>query len=727
MAARPSTTDVQGHSGGAPSSCEQRPESTSTPRSSARVASSCNRRDLPTPASPTTEAAPATPSAAAASRASSAASSPSRPTRGQLGSGRAPRPGPVRGGGGGGGNARPVRRPRLLAGCRDRPGRRPEELGGLRQHGRLDRAQARPGVDAELLDEQGPDPAQGLESGALLPRAGQRDREHRPHRLPQGVGPGEGLGVGSDRGRVTEAEPQHREVLGCDQPQLLEPAALRTDVGGVGEVGVRRSADETQGALEPGRQGRHLAAGKPRRRQRQGVGGTGQAAVHLRHGGGEPAGVDVLGPATQAVSVVGGEDDVRPQQAAQPVDIGLQRGAGRGRRALAPEQLDELVHAHGPPGVECERGKQSALLRRPGVRRSAVQPDAGLAQHQHVHARHVHDGDCTSLCSQGAVLRSGPGSPTREVRLAVPPLPSPASRPTQMPTGSGDVVVCDNLVRIYQTGTSAAGSVEVQALQGLDLLVAEGEFVAIVGASGSGKSTLLSILAGVDAPTAGRAHVDGWDLLAMTRRQRVAYRRHVVGLVRQQAARNLVPYLTAAQVVDLPLTIAGAGRRQRRARVAELLEAVGVPHCADRRPEQMSGGEQQRVAICVALANAPRVLLADEPTGELDGESSAEVFGALRTVNREFGTTVVVVTHDSEVSGRVTRTVAIRDGRTSSEVLRSDGQLDGEGPGEEYAVMDRAGRVQVPREYREALALANRVRLTLEADHVALRPDGLPR
>ena len=149
--------------------------------------------------------------------------------------------------------------------------------------------------------------------------------------------------------------------------------------------------------------------------------------------------------------------------------------------------------------------------------------------------------------------------------MAVPPLPSPASRPTQMPTGSGDVVACDNLVRIYQTGTSAAGSVEVQALQGLDLLVAEGEFVAIVGASGSGKSTLLSILAGVDAPTAGRAHVDGWDLLAMTRRQRVAYRRHVVGLVRQQAARNLVPYLTAAQVVDMPLTIAGAGRRQRRA------------------------------------------------------------------------------------------------------------------------------------------------------------------
>ena len=303
--------------------------------------------------------------------------------------------------------------------------------------------------------------------------------------------------------------------------------------------------------------------------------------------------------------------------------------------------------------------------------------------------------------------------------MAVPPL-SPAAPPRRY--GDGALVVCDNLVRIYQTGTSRTRSIEVQALQGLDLLVAEGEFVAIVGASGSGKSTLLNILAGVDPPTAGRARVDGWDLLAMIRRQRVSYRRHVVGLVRQQAARNLVPYLTAAQVVDLPLTIAGVGRRQRRARVAELLDAVGVRHCADRRPERMSGGEQQRVAIGVALANAPRVLLADEPTGELDSESSAEVFDALRTANREFGTTVVVVTHDPEVSGRVTRTVAIRDGRTSSEVLRHDGEGAGEGAGEEYAVMDRAGRVQVPREYREALALANRVRLTLEIDHVAVRP-----
>jgi len=290
--------------------------------------------------------------------------------------------------------------------------------------------------------------------------------------------------------------------------------------------------------------------------------------------------------------------------------------------------------------------------------------------------------------------------------------------------GRDALVVCDNVVRIYQTG-----SIEVQALQGLDLLVVKGELLAIVGASGSGKSTLLSILAGVDPPPARRARVADWDLLGMSRRERVRYRRHVVGLVRQQTSRNLVPYLTAAQVVDLPLTIAGVGRRERRTRVTELLEAVGVGHCAGRRPAQMSGGEQQRVAICVALANRPQVLLADEPTGELDTETSGEVFEALRTANRELGATVVVVTHDPDVSGHVERTVAIRDGRTSSEVLRrtsTDADGDHHVIAEEYAVMDRAGRVQVPREYREALALSRRVRLALEADHVSVKPDGTP-
>jgi putative ABC transport system ATP-binding protein len=287
--------------------------------------------------------------------------------------------------------------------------------------------------------------------------------------------------------------------------------------------------------------------------------------------------------------------------------------------------------------------------------------------------------------------------------------------------GPETMILCESLVRIYQTG-----SIEVQALQGLDLAVGRGEMIAVVGASGSGKSTLLSILSGIDAPTAGRAHVGEWDLLAMSRADRVRYRRHTVGFVRQQTAGNLVPYLTAAQMVDLPMTAARTPGRDRRARTGELLETLGVGGCAGRRPGQLSGGQQMRVAIAVALANRPQVLLADEPTGELDTTTSAEVFEALRTVNRELGVTVVIVTHDPEVSDRVERTVAIRDGRTSSEVLRrTTAQENGEEHviAEEYTVMDRAGRVQIPRDYREALALTRRVRLVLEADRIEIRGD----
>ena len=303
------------------------------------------------------------------------------------------------------------------------------------------------------------------------------------------------------------------------------------------------------------------------------------------------------------------------------------------------------------------------------------------------------------------------------------PLPLPLPRPPERAPefGRDALVVCESLVRIYQSG-----SVEVQALQGLDLAVDTGEMVAVVGASGSGKSTLLSILAGIDAPTAGRARVDKWDLMAMSRADRVRYRRHTIGFVRQQTASNLVPYLTARQMVDLPMTAARARARLRRNRVVELLGMLGVAECADRRPAQLSGGQQMRVAIAVALANEPRVLLADEPTGELDTATSAEVFGVLRDVNQRLGVTVIVVTHDPEVSGQVERTVAIRDGRTSSEVLRRTASGDDGGLhviAEEYAVMDRAGRVQIPRDYREALALTRRVRLALETNHVTIRPD----
>jgi ABC-type lipoprotein export system ATPase subunit len=286
--------------------------------------------------------------------------------------------------------------------------------------------------------------------------------------------------------------------------------------------------------------------------------------------------------------------------------------------------------------------------------------------------------------------------------------------------GVGALVVCDRLVRIY-----SAEGIEVQALQGLDLVISPGELTAMVGASGSGKSTLMNILAGLDAPTAGVVRVAGHDLGSMSARERVQYRRSVVGFIWQQTSRNLLPYLTGGQNVQLPLRFAGVSRSARRSRALELLEMLGVGHCAIRRPDQMSGGEQQRVAIGVALAGSPTLLLADEPTGELDTETAATVFDALRTANGELGVTVLIVTHDPEVSEMVRRVIAISDGRTSTETLRSD-STEGSGLGRavEYAVLDRSGRLQLPQEMTDSLGMRDRVRLEAEPDHIGVWPDG---
>ncbi|MGW5779712.1 ABC transporter ATP-binding protein [Streptomyces sp. NPDC003863] len=286
--------------------------------------------------------------------------------------------------------------------------------------------------------------------------------------------------------------------------------------------------------------------------------------------------------------------------------------------------------------------------------------------------------------------------------------------------GHDALIACDRLVRIFTTD-----GVEVQALQGLDLLVKEGELMALVGASGSGKSTLMNILAGLDVPTAGAARVAGCDLLGMDGRARLRYRREVVGFVWQQTARNLLPYLTAAQNVALPMQLRGRSK-QKAERAEELLAMLGIAEVRDRRPHQLSGGQQQRVAIAVALANNPAVLLADEPTGELDSATGEQVFAAFRRANEELGTTIVIVTHDQAVASEVRRTVAIRDGRTSSEVLRRT-EVDEQGQeslvAREYAMLDRAGRLQLPAEYTQALGMEHRVALELEQDHIGVWPD----
>jgi putative ABC transport system ATP-binding protein len=282
-------------------------------------------------------------------------------------------------------------------------------------------------------------------------------------------------------------------------------------------------------------------------------------------------------------------------------------------------------------------------------------------------------------------------------------------------------IVCEGLVKIYKVA-----DLEVVALQGLDLAVDAGELIAIVGASGSGKSTLQNILGGLDTPTAGKANVAGFDLASLDTRWRTIYRREVVGFVWQQTSRNLVPYLGAAENVELPLVLGGMGGRDRRHVAQELLALVGMSERAGHRPHQLSGGEQQRIALAIALANRPKLLLADEPTGELDTESADELFAALREINKALGVTVIVLTHDPLVSAQVNRTIAIRDGRTSTETVRR-AELDAHGEhrvvAEEFALLDRVGRLQLPREYVDALELERRVRLALEPDHVGVWPD----
>jgi putative ABC transport system ATP-binding protein len=291
-------------------------------------------------------------------------------------------------------------------------------------------------------------------------------------------------------------------------------------------------------------------------------------------------------------------------------------------------------------------------------------------------------------------------------------VPPTATQSTVPDSRRSDVIDCADLVRIYRSE-----GVEVQALQGLTLRVAEGDIVAIVGASGSGKSTLLGILSGLDRPSAGRATVAGYDLTALSAGRRLEYRRRAVGFVWQQTERNLLPYLTARENVELPMLL--AGRRDREQRSGDLLRLLEIGAHADRRPGQLSGGEQQRVAIAVALANEPQVLLADEPTGELDEAMSAEVLEAIRSVNDRLGVTALIVTHDPAVSDHVNRTVQIRDGRTSTEVHRDSDRVGAE----TFTVIDAAGRLQLPADYVHRLGMRDLVRLNLEQDHVQVHPE----
>lgn len=297
------------------------------------------------------------------------------------------------------------------------------------------------------------------------------------------------------------------------------------------------------------------------------------------------------------------------------------------------------------------------------------------------------------------------------------------------------MVRCDNLVKIYKSK-----DIEVMALQGLDLTVERGELMGIVGSSGSGKSTLLNMLGGLDRPSAGSLFVDGKDLLKFTDKDFIEYKRKTVGFVWQNNARNLIPYLTAAENVEMPMMLSGYSGRKERAE--HLLDMVGLSARKNSMLGQMSGGEQQRVAIAIALANNPKLLLADEPTGAVDTKTAANVLEVFRRLNRETGVTIIIVTHDTGLARSIDRVVAIRDGKTSSELIRRKPVLTGVSleelderkqaeikaaeeenvSHEELVLLDKAGRLQIPKEYLGKLGIkgGDKVSVELEDDRIVI-------
>lgn len=284
------------------------------------------------------------------------------------------------------------------------------------------------------------------------------------------------------------------------------------------------------------------------------------------------------------------------------------------------------------------------------------------------------------------------------------------------------MIQCEGLVKIYKTE-----DLEVVALHGLNINVQPGELMAIIGNSGSGKSTLLNILGGLDRPSAGQVRVGEWNLLKITDEELVEYKRRTVGFIWQNNGRNLLPYLSALENVEMPMMLGGKVDRDY---AKQLLEAVGLGARMNNKLHQLSGGEQQRVAIAISLCNRPKLLLADEPTGSVDTETSDMIMSIFRRLNKDTGVTIVIVTHDMSLASSVDRVVAIRDGMTSTEFVKRNPGLDASASGfkgsirdehEEYVVLDRAGRLQVPKAYLEQLGIAGKASMEFDGEKIIIK------
>ena len=268
-----------------------------------------------------------------------------------------------------------------------------------------------------------------------------------------------------------------------------------------------------------------------------------------------------------------------------------------------------------------------------------------------------------------------------------------------------------DLFRVYATREGSAA-----ALQGLSLEIAEGEIVVVFGPSGSGKTTLLRIVGALDAPSAGVVRVHGVDLRRLRGRARDRFRADVIGYVDQHYSRLLAPELTARQIVELPLALRGDGPAARRRRAGELFERVGLADRADARPSELSGGEQQRVALCAALVRSPRLILADEPTGELDAATAQGVYTLIRDLSREQRSAALIVSHDIGSATIADRMIQVRDGRVSAEGP----------PGEETLVVAPTGWVRLPEDLLERSGIGSRARPSLAGSTISLTSAGAP-
>ena len=303
------------------------------------------------------------------------------------------------------------------------------------------------------------------------------------------------------------------------------------------------------------------------------------------------------------------------------------------------------------------------------------------------------------------------------------------------------IIHCDSLVKIFKTE-----ELEVMALQGLDLDVKRGELMAIIGKSGSGKSTLMNMIGGLERPSAGQIIVDGKNLAHISEREMVDYRKYIIGFVWQKSSRNLLNYLTCRENIEAAMNFTKVKASEKRRKAEELLEKVGLPHKKNSYPNQLSGGEQQRVAIAVALANNPKILLADEPTGAVDSKTSNMIQDLFRSLNRELGITVIIVTHDISLAAKVDRVVMISDGKISTEKIMkenvrrqmdalakagegafgADGSLGprvtgGEESHEEFSVMDKANRVQLSKDVlAEAGIDSKKVKISVEDGKIVI-------